>query len=191
MGNITKNFSYNEFKPKLADNSWLPNGEYQKLLIDTLAKNLQIIRNNVPKGVTMKITSGVRTLSDYYRLVEAGYNPSKTSDHYCGTSVPLKPDDKKYKKFGETYNFAVGAGDIVSTGMKIWDLFKLSYRLVKEGMCDFGQVIYEKNNNGKEWIHYGNSLKGLFSKTIIDFIARDKFMKSIDGGKTYTVVNSI
>jgi len=191
LGTITTNFSYHEFRPKLADRSWVPNGEYHKLLLDTLAKNLQVVRSNMPFRAYMNVSSGVRTMGDFYRLTEAGYRPSTTSDHYCGTAVMLTPDDKKYKKFGDTYNFAVGAADIVPVNMEVWDLFKLSYRLVKEGMCDFGQIIYEKSDDGKEWIHYGNSLKDLFSKTIIDFIARDKFMQSIDGGKTYTVVNSI
>ena len=140
----------------------------------------------------MKVTSGVRVLSDYERLILAGYKPSKTSDHNCGVSIPLEPGTKKFKKFGETYNFAVGASDIFPVGMGVWDLFKLSFRLTKEGMCDFGQIIYEKNpEDGKEWVHYGGSLKELFTEEVIKMINRHKFMKSIDGGRSYSIVNNI
>ena len=173
MGDITKNFSFYEYRPKGQPKSWKPSSLYQKTLITNLAENQQVIRNELPSGAYMKITSGVRTLADYDRLINAGYNPSKTSDHNCGVSIPLKPD-------------------VVSPGMSIWDLFKLSFRLTKEGMCDFGQIIYEKNPaNGSEWIHYGNSLKSLFSEQIVEMIGRQKFMQSLDGGRTYSIVNSI
>ena len=162
------------------------------MLIVNLAENLQIVRDKMPTGSYMKITSGVRLLSDYDRLRASGYNPSKTSDHNCGVSIPLINGTKKFKKFGETYNFAIGAADIVSIGMSTWDLFKLSFRLTKEGMCNFGQIIYEKNpTNGSEWVHYGNDLEPFYSKKIINMIGRGKFMKSIDGGKTYSVIEYI
>jgi len=192
LGDITKNFSFYEFKPKNEPKSWKPNSYYQKMLITTLAKNLQIIRNKLPSGSYMKVTSGVRLLSDYERLKAAGYRPSKTSDHNCGVAIKLKPDTFKFKKFGETYNFSVGAADIVSVGMSVWDLFKLSFRLTKESMCDFGQIIYEKIPGTEiEWIHYGNSLKHFFSSHIIKMISRQKFLKSLDGGKTYEIIDNI
>ena len=192
MSDLTKNFSFSEFRPKNSPSTWTPNSIYQKMLIVNLAENLQIVRDKMPTGSYMKITSGVRLLSDYDRLRASGYNPSKTSDHNCGVSIPLINGTKKFKKFGETYNFAIGAADIVSIGMSTWDLFKLSFRLTKEGVCNFGQIIYEKNpTNGSEWVHYGNNLENFYSKKIIDMIGRQKFMKSIDGGTSYSIVNSI
>lgn len=192
MGDITPNFSYYEFRPKGQPTSWAPNSEYQKILIDKLALNLQIVKSEMPKNSYMKITSGVRLLSDYNRLIDSGYKPSKTSDHNFGVSIPLEKGDKKILKFGETYNFAVGASDIVPVGMKVWDLFKLSFRLIKEQMCDFGQVIYEKNpKNGSEWIHYGNNPSDFFSKEIIKLIDRKKFLQSTDGGNSYSIINNI
>lgn len=192
MGDITKNFSFYEFRPKGQPKTWKPNSFYQKILLENLAKNLQVIRNHTPEGSYMKITSGVRLLSDYERLRNKGYYPSKTSDHNCGVSIKLDKGSHKFKKFGETYNFSIGAADVVPVNLKVWDLFKLSFRLTKESMCDFGQIIYERNPlNGSEWVHYGNSLKPFFNKKIIDLIAKIQFMKSIDGGKSYSIVNSI
>jgi len=192
LGDITKNLSFYEFKPKNSPKAWVPNSIYQKMMIINLAENLQIVRDKMPTGSYMKVTSGVRLLSDYSRLKSAGYNPSETSDHNCGVSIPLRKDTDKFKKFGETYNFSIGAADIVPIGMSVLDLFKLSFRLIKEGMCNFGQVIYESNpKNGSEWIHYGNDPADFFSKKIVKLINRQKFLQSLDGGKTYTVVTNI
>jgi len=192
MGDITKNFSFHEFKPKKATKSWVPTSEYQRALLTQLAENLQVIRSEIPEDCYMRITSGVRTLEDYDRLKKLGYRPSKTSDHYCGVAIPLPKHDRKYKKFGETYNFAVGAADIVPVGMSTEDLFNLSVKLTQGGKCDFGQVIYEKDpSSGAEWVHYGNSLKELFAPQIVDMINRTQFLKTLDGGRTYQISTSV
>jgi hypothetical protein len=196
MGDITKDFSYYEFRPHGTAKKWIPRSQYRRRLLNNLAKNLQIIRNEIPAGAYMKVTGGVRTLSDYDRLRKKGYNPSETSDHYCGSSVPLSYGSKKYKKYGETYNFAVGAADIVPKGMGVWDLFVLAATLTKKGECDFGQIIYEKSPNQdpakvKEWVHFGGSLKGIFSNAIIKLVARSQFMKTTNGGKSYIAVTNI
>jgi len=192
MGDITKNFSYYEFRPHGTPKSWLPTSEYQKLLVDTLAENLQTVRSEMPSDSWMKITSGVRTLSDYQRLKNAGYKPSKTSDHNFGVSIPLDKHTSKYKKFGDTYNFSVGAVDVQPSGMSTKDLFNLSVKLVQGNQCDFGQVIYEYDpNTGAEWVHYGNSLAELFTYVIVDMINRTQFMKTLDGGRTYQICTSV
>ena len=192
MGDITRNFSYYEFRPYNAPKSWTPTSEYQKLLIDGLANNLQVVRSEMPPRCWMRITNSVRTLPDYTRLKNKGYNPSKTSDHNCGVSIPLAKHTRKYKIFGDTYNFAVGAADGQSVGMSIKDLFNLSVKLTQGGKCDFGQVIYEYDpNKGNEWVHYGGSLKGLFKDPIIDMINRTQFMKSVDGGRNYEICTSL
>jgi len=193
LGDITDNFSYYEFRPKGKPKTWKPGSEYRKLLLKNLATNLQVVRSKMPKGSWMVVTSGVRMGSDYSRLKKAGYNPSKTSDHYAGAAIPLHPSHYKYKKFGETYNFAVGAADIVPRNMSVWDLFAMAVRLNKEGLCDFGQIIYEKTPNKnprkvKEWVHFGGSLDGLFTDKVIRLISRTKYMKTTNGGKNYSVV---
>jgi hypothetical protein len=137
----------------------------------------------------MKISSGVRTLADYNRLVKQGYNPSVKSDHYCGEAVPLQPDSTNYNKYGATYNFAVGAADIIPVGMDAMQFFSQAMSLTIDGKCNFGQVIYEYDTSThNEWVHFGNDPSAYFSKKICDFFARAKFMKSVDGGKTYSVV---
>lgn len=192
MGDITKNFSYYEFKPRTESKSWVPESEYQKILLVNLAENLQVIRNNVPRNSYMRVSSGVRNKNDFDRLTSLGYHPSKTSDHNFGLSVELDENSLKYKKFGRTYNFSVGASDIIAVGMKTWDLFKLSFQLTKEGMCDFGQIIYEKDpNSNAEWIHYGNNPSLFFSEKIVHLINRSKFLKSLNGGRGYSVVDGI
>lgn len=192
MGDISKNFSYSEYKPHGASYSWIPDSKYQKLLINNLTKDLQVVRSEMSSGCYMKITSAVRTLSDYHRLKNKGHNPSQTSDHFFGASIKLNKNSKKFSIFGDTYNFASGASDIVAVGMSNWDLFELTFNLVNSGACDFKQVIYEKNETtGVDWIHYGGSIYSLFSPEIVELLKKPKFMKSLDNGKSYSVVNSI
>lgn len=192
MGDITKNFSNYEFRPHGKPRSWVPGSEYQKLLIVNLAENLQVVRSEMPPDSWMNITNAVRELSDFQRLTLMGYKPSKTSDHNCGVAVPLEKYTDKYKKFGDTYNFAVGAADVQSVGFSIKELFNLSVKLTQGGKCDFGQIIYEYDPNRKsEWVHYGGSLDWLFKSPIINMINRTKFMKSTDGGRSYKVATSV
>ena len=161
----------------------------QDKLVVTLAENLQVVRSQLPKKAYMKITSGVRTLGDFNRLIKIGYRPSKTSDHNYGFAVPLSKNNKKFKIFGETYNFAVGAADTQAEGVDSTYLFTLSMKLVNEGKCNFGQVIYEKNpETGAIWVHYGNDPALFYSEEIVKMINRTRFLKSLDGGKTYSVV---
>jgi hypothetical protein len=188
MGDLTKNFSASEFKPKAAPSTWAPT-QYQLLLLKSLATNLQVIRDNVSGLTAMTITSGVRDMAEVERLLKQGYNPSATSDHFCGLAVKIGKDDKKYAKFGDTYNFAVGAADIVPSGVSPMQLFMEAMKLIKDGKCGFGQIIYEKNPaTGAEWVHFGNNVAYFFSEAIVNLIARPRFLHSMDGGKTYSVI---
>lgn len=70
---------------------------YSLALLKQLAKNLQLIRDKLQiyaidnkKPVSLIVNSGVRTEQDYTRLVSKGYNPSKTSDHFCRLSATFK-----------------------------------------------------------------------------------------------------
>lgn len=186
---ITSNFYYFEFRPKSRTKAWIPSGEYQRILIKNLAKNLQIVRSAMPKNSSIMVTSGLRMTSDFARLKKAGYNPSTTSDHNFGNSVPLKINSKKYKKYGPTYNFSVGAADCVPLKMAAIDLFNLAVDFTRKKKCRFGQVIYEKNPvTGAEWVHFGGDPVYVFSDHIVKFIKRTRFMKSLDGGKGYEKV---
>jgi hypothetical protein len=149
---------------------------------------MQIVRDAMPANSSISISSGVRNKEDYDRLVLNGYNPSETSDHNYGNAVLLKYGSDKYLKYGPTYNFSVGAADCVPNGITAKELFNLTMDLVINNKCKFGQVIYEYNPTTKaEWVHFGNDPGLYYSVHLAMFIMREKFMESIDGGKTYKI----
>lgn len=190
---ITKNFSYWEFGPNGCPKSWVPDNELQKIMIKNLAENLQTLRNEARsvtrKAVSIRITSGIRTLADYHRLQGMGYHPSPTSDHFCGLAVPIVDSVSKREKYGETYNFSVGAGDCIAHGMSQWDFFKLAMRCHRESKAHFGQIIYERHGK-TEWVHISNPYEKYFSDWITNWLGRKPFLKSLDGGKTYKVATA-
>jgi hypothetical protein len=186
MGDITANFSYSEFRPYGTAITWKPGNEMLQKKIDILAENLQVVRDNI--GVSMTITSGVRTIADYKRLVQQGYNPSRTSDHYYGDPVPLSPGTPKYDKYGRMHYYSVGAVDIVPS-MDVKECFDIVKGLVANGDCKFGQVIYEYNpKTQSEWLHLSNDPCQFFSEFICDCIDKRPFMQSLDNGKTYQII---
>jgi hypothetical protein len=190
MQMVSKDFAYAQFKPLASNKDWMPEGEYQKFLVDNLAKNLQVVRSAMPFGCSMQITSGVRTQYDFDRLMELGYRPSETSDHYCGNVVKLPSSSKNIQKFGPYYFFSSGAADIVPSGADVEYLFKLGVSLTKKNLCNFGQIILEEDNSaGKKWVHFSNNYDLIFSKDIVKMLARSKFLTTTDGGKTYTPYN--
>lgn len=186
---ITSNFYYYEFRPKARPKTWIPTNDYQRMLMENLAQNLQIVRSAMPENTSLQITSGLRAPADFKRLKKAGYNPSPTSDHNFGNAVPLKINTAKYKKYGPTYNFSVGAADCVSKGMDVIDLFHLAIDLTNNKKCRFGQIIYEKNPaTGAEWVHFGGDPGYVFSDEIVKFLNRIQFLESLDGGRNYKAV---
>jgi hypothetical protein len=114
------------------------------------------------------ITSGLRTMSDYYDLIRAGYRPSQKSDHFFG-AVP------------ET----CGAVDLClakDTDTFFWALaktYKNGMLHIRGEAIDFGQIILEKNKTF--WVHVSNpgEIFGIKKRT------KNKIMVSIDNGKTY------
>lgn len=174
---LTTNFKLSEFtKTDLTP--------YQIALVQLLAENLQKVRDflqqfkkDPKKNVCIGISSGVRTQSDYDRLVKKGHNPSKTSDHFCGLQLAGKP--------------CIGAADIYVTNctLKLKDIVAKLIVMDKLGEIDFGQIIYEYNPSTKaEWIHLGNDWEKVFNdRGIIDSInkTRKKYLMSLDNGKTY------
>lgn len=169
--NLTPNFKLSEF-------TTIAVSDYQLSLLQLLANNLQIVRDSLQefavagKNVSITITSGVRTQADYDRLKAKGYNPSATSDHFCGLQLQSKP--------------TLGAVDIVVNNCT------LSHRQIaakiiewdKAGKVHFGQVIYEYNPANKvNWVHLGNDWKQIFSDKIN--FARAKYLMSLDNGKSY------
>ena len=184
---ITLNFNFQEFKPYGAPDTWVPESEYQRILIVNLAKNLQIVRSAMQPGCSLSISCGVRTSVDYDRLVASGYHPSETSDHYCGNVVSISPSSPKYKKFGPDYYLSCGAADVIPKGMDIELFFKMAASLTLRGMCKFGQVIYEQDFNKKtKWVHFSNDYSSVFTPSIVSFLGKEKFLTTVDGGMNYT-----
>ena len=174
---LTQNFKLSEF----TSTDLTP---YQTALVQLLANNLQKVRDYLQqfkvdpkKNVSVGISSGVRTQSDYDRLIKKGYNPSKTSDHFCGLQLACKP--------------CIGAVDVYvkNCSLKLKDIVAKIIELDKAGQVNFGQVIYEYNPATRaEWIHLGNDWEKVFSdQGIIDSMnkTRKKYLMSLDNGKTY------
>lgn len=168
---LTANFKLSEFT------SEQPN-DYQLSLLQLLAENLQLVRDLLQpfavtgKKVSITITSGVRTQADYDRLKAKGYNPSTTSDHFCGLQLQCKPTLGAVDICVNncTLNHREIAGKIIE-----WD---------KAAKVSFGQVIYEYNPATKvSWVHLGNDWKKIFSSKIT--FARAKYLMSLDNGKSY------
>jgi hypothetical protein len=186
MGDITENFSYKEFKPSSAADTWVPTNQYQKILINNLASNLQVIRSKIPTTASMKITAGVRTTADYDRLVQGGFHPSETSDHYCGEVVSISSTSPNFNKFGLKYIFSVGAADVVPTGIDIELFFKIAVQYTMSGLSNFGQIIFEQDPvKNVKWVHFSNSCQVAFSPLIEKFLERERFLVTTDGGKSY------
>jgi len=163
-------------------------------MVDMIAKNLQVLRSDLSSGAFLKITSAVRAAEDFERLVKLGYRPSETSDHNFGYSVPLKTNQIKKIKYGSTYNFSVGAADVVPVNIGARDFFEMAVDYTKSGKCQFGQVIYEftpetKTRAAKEWVHFGNDPSFFFGPEIVKLLNRAQFLETLNGGKSYQVVH--
>ena len=125
---------------------------YSIALLKLLASQLQIVRNGLQeyakdkkKQVSIAINSGVRTQADYNRLKKSGYNPSETSDHFCGLQLKCKP--------------TLGAADftVSNCSLSLQEIVSMIIDWNKTGHVDFGQIILEYNPKTKSaWIHVGN-----------------------------------
>ena len=191
MGDITNNISYHELRPNGTPDTWMPEFPMQKLMLNILAQNIQLVINHFP-NCHVTFASGVRTASDYLRLQQSGYNPSPISDHFCGNIVPI---DKSlnydyYKYFGPYYMFSVGAADTIPT-TNIMDFFKLAVDLNKQGVTDFGQIIHETDPvKNTEWVHMSNNLNMFYSLRVTSILPpRPPYQYTTDGGKTYQIYN--
>lgn len=179
--NLSKNFKLSEFTS-------VDQSDYSIALLKLLASQLQIVRNNLQeyakdkkKQVSISISSGVRTQADYDRLKKFGYNPSETSDHFCGLQLKCKP--------------TLGAADITvsNCSLSLHDIASMIIYWNIEGYVNFGQIIFEYNPKTKSaWIHVGNDWNSIFASTFLkDFydINRKKYLMSLDNGKTYKTFN--
>lgn len=179
---LSKNFKLSEFtKSDVTD--------YALALLKLLASQLQIVRNRLQsyavdkkKPVSISIHSGVRSEEDYKRLIKNGYNPSKTSDHFCGYQLLSKP--------------TLGAADIKvnNCSLSLQEIANMLIEMNDKGELDAGQIIFEYNPKTKSsWIHFGNDWWRIFDANFIFdnnlFKSRKKYLMSLDNGKTYQTFN--
>jgi len=179
---LSKNFKLSEFtKNDVTD--------YALALLKLLASQLQIVRNRLQsyavdkkKPVSISVHSGVRSEEDYKRLIKNGYNPSKTSDHFCGYQLLSKP--------------TLGAADIKvnNCSLSLQEIANMLIEMNDKGELDAGQIIFEYNPKTKSsWIHFGNDWWRIFDANFIFdnnlFKSRKKYLMSLDNGKTYQTFN--
>lgn len=179
---LSKNFKLSEFtKNDVTD--------YALALLKLLASQLQIVRNKLQsyavdkkKSVSISINSGVRSEEDYQRLIKNGYNPSKTSDHFCGYQLSSNP--------------TLGAADIRinNCSLSLQEIANMLIEMNEKGELDIGQIIFEYNPKTKSsWIHIGNDWWRIFDADFISnnnlFKSRKKYLMSLDNGKTYQTFN--
>jgi len=173
---LTANFALEEFTKTAFDDL----SAQQKTMLIALSSTMQVIRDVIKEPI--RVTSGMRDLSDYNRLVAKGYFPSDTSDHFFGVEVPIVKEAKK-AIYGKTYSMSVGACDFtVSNNDK-------AFKLIMGLKLPIGQLIHEYGN-GKDWIHISNSPTLIYSDSICKkYLTRPKYMISSDAGKTYHEYN--
>lgn len=186
---LSKNFHLKEFT-KLHESQLTP---IQRYLLKSLCEEvLQPIRNFL--SCRIKVTSGLRMIEDVKRLKAAGYNPSETSDHFFGESVPLSRTIK-IARFGSFYSYSVGAGDIIpACGAEIafWKLRPYFNPVtgevnLPEQIIKIGQLILEKGNT--YWMHVSNPTTLVYSETFASkYLKKTPFLISLDNGRSYQPV---
>jgi hypothetical protein len=187
---ISEHFTLSEFTSKDVE-SILP---IQWFMIQHLCENiLEPLRRFA--DCEFKITSGMREKEDVERLIKSGYRPSETSDHDYGRTVEVENPHKR-AKFGPTYNYSVGAVDIVPKcgALELFNKLKplfvqpdiIKLPLSCGGDIQIGQLILERNKS--YWLHISNP-PGLFHKEpILELIKRPHFLRSMDNGNSYEKV---
>jgi hypothetical protein len=181
-------------RKKLSSNFWLSEfknfpenpTKIEEYLLNNLVSNLQVVRTDIEQS--MDITDCYRDDKRFLELIKKGYNPSPTSDHFWNQPIELleRQYPKQFKKYGESYNFSVGASDVVTeNARKVFEDIVSDKKYSKM----FGQVIFEKNGL-TEWIHFSNPITILYSEKIVEELDlyRDQFLMSLDGGKSYRKV---
>lgn len=106
---------------------------------------LQPVRERWGSGI--RITSSVRTAKTYQRFADQGisYASPTRSDHADHTLNP----------------WSTGAADLVPTNGDVDGLMDLMAEMHDSGM-NVGQIIFERNISGAEWIHVSNSQDTFF-----------------------------
>jgi len=178
-------FSLYEFTRKGFPEKPTPLEQY---LLNGITHTLNIIREDIASPIT--ISDCYRSVDKYHSMVARGYNPSPTSDHFWGQAIPTMRS-KDIDKYGTYYTYSVGAVDFVVSKLDMEIVFKKIINLSKKGEIEIGQCILETNpKRNVKWIHISNSKDYVLNKDLISKlnIAKYKFLRSDDNGKTYQIV---
>ena len=192
MTPVTEHFSWEEFSKKPVDD-FSPEVFY---LLKCLCQNILEPIRKFLGGTPIKINSGIRGNSDHYRLLEQGYFPSETSDHFFGIPVQLR-DPSKMKLYGDMYTLSTGAIDFTHS-MGVENAFNKLLREAnpQEGYLklngikiQIGQMILETGRHSG-WIHVSNPPGVKFNKDFYYKVKRrsSTFLFSRDSGKTYQAI---
>lgn len=155
----------------------------QLFMLNHLRDILNMIRAKIKTPII--ITDCYRTLKKFHSLKKRGYNPSTTSDHFWGLSIPtFRQKDKA--KWGSNYFYAVGAVDLKTPKADEAKVFKVITDLAKNRIINIGQAILEYNDRGA-WIHLSNPKDLIFDPQLLRRVGAVKypFLISRDNGKTY------
>ena len=181
---LSANFDHLEF----TKTPWEKLDQRTQIELQAMANLLQEIRTAVGKPIT--ISSGVRGLADYERLKSQGLNPSVTSDHYYGNQIPCTKGTAAFKKYGVTYNLALGAADILCKSMNVVDFYNFIAKMRYDGKIKTGQLLLEKNKT--MWVHIANFMDPFLSpkeKELRGDWSLSGMGYSLNNGKTWTKLN--
>jgi hypothetical protein len=184
-GKLSNYFNISEFTSK--DFPKNPTA-LEKYMLEQMIRRLNVVRGLISSPII--ITDCYRDLDKYNRLIEDGYNPSPTSDHFWGQPIPTLRD-KDQEKYGEHYTFSSGAVDFVAPKYDMEKVFQSIIKLYNNNFINVGQCILEKNpKTGSEWIHFSNPKSTIYSNGLIEAIgiSKYKFLRSDNNGKSYKAV---
>lgn len=185
MPNITKHFSYANFRPSSAPESWTPVNKYQDYLIVSIAGELERVLSKMPQHSKIKVLSGVVTEKSRSILKKKGELSPLSNDHLYGVPA-VSTCEIMINRFGPTTPMTVGAVDIVPSGMGLSEFFDLLVDMTMRCRVKFGQVIMV-TGGAVDHIHISNDPMELFSPQVARLIHKDKYLTSSDGGFTYSV----
>ncbi|MDR3001149.1 MAG: hypothetical protein LBU89_07785, partial [Fibromonadaceae bacterium] len=166
---LTQNFKVKEFLTGPNPPKWDDLSERVQGQIKELANMLQTIRDAVKKPIS--ISSGLRTLEDYNRMVKNKLNPSKKSDHFFGQTV-------------DGYSLGLGAVDITCKGMDTIAFYNLILKMKYEGKIKCGQLLLEKNKTF--WVHIANHWGNWLKEKERESRSLNDNGYSLNNGKSFT-----
>lgn len=150
-------------------------------MLQLLADNLQYIRDEI--SIPMIITNSYRSRDKYMEMLNKGYYPSETSDHFFGQRMPVS-NPAKIAKYGKFFDLSTGAVDF--TCADIEKNFRKIVQMAMSGEIKVGQLILESNGSTK-WIHISNEPEMVYGIVLAKKlpVIRQPYLCSLDGGRTY------